>query len=64
MQNMSFLRSKREQKRDFSDADIFSKSDIEKFLIQNVTRCTFFNPKSDALWKFCFKLRRVVFVLF
>ena len=23
---------------------------VEKFLIQNLTRCIFFNPKSDALW--------------
>ena len=24
---------------------------VEKFLIQNLTRCMFFNPKSGALWK-------------
>ena len=32
------------------------------FLIQNLTRCKSFNSKSDALWKFCFKNWRVVFI--
>ena len=25
---------------------------VQKILIQNLTRCVFFNPKSDALWNF------------
>ena len=48
-------------KRDFLDANIFSNTwHVQNFLIQNITRCIFFNPKSDAFWNFLFKIWRVL----
>ena len=39
MQNMSFSRSEKNQNVIFSMQTFFSKSDVEQFLIQKVTRC-------------------------
>ena len=49
MQNMSFPRSKMNQNVIFDCKQFFKLWQDEKFLIQNLTRCIFFNPKSDAL---------------
>ena len=37
---------------------------VAKFWIQNLTRCNFFNPKSDAFWNFEIKIWRFVKILF
>ena len=33
---------------------------VENFFFQNLTRCIFFNSKSDALWKLQIQIWRVV----
>ena len=49
MQNRSFSRSKLNQNVIFECKQFFKFWQDEKFLIQNLTRFIFFNPKSDAL---------------
>ena len=49
MQNMSFSRIKMNQNVIFECEQFFKFWQDEKFLIQNLTRRIFLNPKSDAL---------------
>ena len=60
MQNMSFSRSKIIQKVTFCMQNFFKTWHVEIFLIQNLTRCIFFSPKSDALLNLQIKLWRVL----
>ena len=47
----------------FDRKQFFKVWHVQKILVQNLTRCKTFKSKSDALWKFCFKIWRVVFFL-
>ena len=49
MQNMLFSLSKKNQNVIFWMQTFFKIWYVENFLIQNLTRCIFLNPKSDAL---------------
>ena len=49
MQNVSFSWSKMNQKVIFCMQKFFKTWHVQIFLIQNLTRCIYFNPKSDAL---------------
>ena len=63
LQIMSFSRSKEDQNVIFWMQTFFKIWRLEKFLIQNLTRCIFFNPKSDAMLKLQIKFWRVVKIL-
>ena len=49
MQNVSFSWSKMNQKVIFCMQKFFKTWHVQIFLIQNLTRCIYFNPKFDAL---------------
>ena len=64
MQKISFSRSKMNQKVIFCMQKIFKTWHVEVFLIQNLTHCIFFSPKSDALLNLQIKIWRVLKILF
>ena len=64
MQNISFSRSKMNQKVIFCMQKFFKTWHVQIFSIQNLTRCILFSPKSDALLNLQIKTRRVLKFLF
>ena len=64
MQNISFSRSKMNQKVIFCMQTIFKTWHVQIFLIENLSRCNFFSPKFDALLNLQIKTRRVLKILF
>ena len=60
MQNISFSRSKMNQKVIFCMQNFFKTWHVQIFLFQNLTRCIFFSPKSDALLNLQIKIWRVL----
>ena len=64
MQNISFSRSKMNQKVILCLQKFFKTWLVQIFLIQNLTRCILFSPKSDALLNLQIKTRRVLKFLF
>ena len=64
MQNVSFSRSKTNQKVIFRMQKFFKTWHVRIFLFQNLMRCIFFSPKSDALLNLQIKIWRVLKFLF
>ena len=64
MQNISFSGIKMNQKIIFCMQKFFKTSRVQIFLIQNLTRCIFFSPKSDALLNLQIKIWRILKFLF
>ena len=64
MQNISFSRSKMNQKVIFCMQTIFKTWHVQIYLIENLARCNFFSPKSDALLNLQIKTRCVLKILF